>query len=981
MVMDREVRLGVVRAACVLITSCTLVAIASPVRAQVTLGGIDGIVTDESGAILPGVTVTITSPVLQVPQLVSVTDAEGRYRFADLRVGSYRVQSELSGFSTFVRENVQIDSGFVARVDIGMKVGSLEETITVTGASPVVDVTTTRGGLVLDTASTQKLIPVGAGTQDLIRLVPGLLPMTGQQANIGKMGLTGLAGAASAYGGDGSEIWVDEFRLTFPLTVTNLGDSAQMDVKTYGSTANVSLPGGVVNYVFPSGGNQFHGRASLDYINGNLQGNNIDAALRAQNFSNPDSLISYRDFHASLGGFLVKDKLWFYGSGREKGNKRVIGGSMANAGPDGIFGTGDEPPIAPTAEQNGQTIKLSYQISPKYSLSGMYWRDWSLDQVSLRGFFNNSNNPRTTPLESSNKFGLNSPLWYIGFRGTPRKTLTFEGQAGEYVDDATYQPPNINTTATPTYNRNTGLYTGQQISDGIALIPNREGKQSVPQFRGSLTYIPANGHHAFQLGGRLILPKYETTVRSGCCGDYYRIFDTVNGVPNTPVELVTISGLPLFTTARFNDVGAYAQDQWTLGRRLTANLGVRWDRFDTWIPAQTTATGISYPRINTGTWNNKISPRLGVAWDVVGDAKTVVKAYYGKFYVEPAYSNSYYNQAYNPNTALVSTYLWHALPSGPGNTNYQPGEVNFSTSGPDFVSQTGGLNSVVNQNLQLTYWHEVSTSIEHELVRNMAVRVLYVHKSEGDNFSPTVPVNAGRPYSAYNIPLQRKDPGPDGVLGTADDGGFVTIYDYAPAYRGAAFNTVSILNQTTAVKYNTVEFSATKRLADNWSLGSSYSWTRVNDPGPVVTNPDAAINVGGTYVRNAFRVNGGYQLPYGIDTGAVLTINTGTQGQRTYLFRAADPLGGPSLQQLSGGVNVNLEPLNSRNTPTQSRLDLRMSKVFRFNGREAQVNLDVLNATNSNFAQAIVWASGPTFGQITAIPTPISLQFGAQFSF
>ena len=80
-------------------------------------------------------------------------------------------------------------------------------------------------------------------------------------------------------------------------------------------------------------------------------------------------------------------------------------------------------------------------------------------------------------------------------------------------------------------------------------------------------------------------------------------------------------------------------------------------------------------------------------------------------------------------------------------------------------------------------------------------------------------------------------------------------------------------------------------------------------------------------------------------------------------------------------MTVNLEPLNSRNTPTQSRLDLRMSKVFRFNGREAQVNLDVLNATNSNVAQAIVWASGPTFGQITAIPTPISLQFGAQFSF
>jgi hypothetical protein len=979
MAFVQSIRLRVAaRAVCVFVTTLALAAIASPVRAQVQLGGIDGTVTDESGSVLPGVSVTITSPALQVQSLVSVTDSEGRYRFADLRVGSYRVQSELSGFSTFVRESVQIDSGFVARVDIRMKVGSLEETITVSGASPVVDVTTTRGGQVLDTAATQKLIPVGANTHDLIRLVPGLAPMTSSAANIGKMGLQGLATASSAYGGDTSEVWVDEFRLTFPLTVTNLGDTAQMDVRTFGSTANVIQPGGVVNYVLPTGGNQFHGRAALDYINGNLQGNNIDDVLRAQKFKNPDSLNSYRDFHGSIGGFIVKNTLWFQASARERGNNRAIGGSMANAGPDGIFGTGDEPPIGAPAEQNGQTLKLSYQISSKYSLSGMYWRDWSLDQVSVRGFFG-TNNPLTTPLESTNKFGLDSPLWYVGFRGTPTNNLTFEGQAGEYVNDATYQPPNINTTTTPTYNRNTGQYTGQQISDGIQLVPDRRGKQSAPQFRGSLTYVPKNGDHTFQLGARLLLPKYETTLKSACCGDYYRIFDTVGGAPNTPVQLVTITGLPLFTTARFNNFGAYAQDQWRIGRRLTANVGVRWDRLDTWLPAQTTATGISYPRIDTGTWSDKIAPRVGVAWDVLGDAKTVVKTFYGKFFVEPAYSNSYYNQGYNPNTALVSTYTWHDVN---GDKQYQPGEVDLrTTGGTDFVSQTGGLNSVVNKNLNLISWQEVSTSVEHELIENMAVRVLYVHKQEDNLFSATSPAVVGRPYSAYDIPLQRKDPGPDGVLGTGDDGGFLTIYDYQPAYRGAAFNQVSIVNQTKPVKFNTVEFSVTKRLANNWTLGSSYSRTKINDPGPVVTNPNAAINSGGTYVRNALRLNGGYELPFGISSGAVLIVNTGVQGQRTYLFRAADPLGGPSLVQLSGGVNVNLEPLNSRNGPTQTRLDLRASKLFRLKSHEAQVNLDVLNATNANFAQALTFASGPTFGQITAIPTPISIQFGVQFRF
>jgi hypothetical protein len=475
----------------------------------------------------------------------------------------------------------------------------------------------------------------------------------------------------------------------------------------------------------------------------------------------------------------------------------------------------------------------------------------------------------------------------------------------------------------------------------------------------------------------LLLPRYLTQVENGCCGDYYRVFDTVNGAPDTPVQLVTISGLPLNSTVRFNYLGVYGQDQWTIGRRFTANLGVRWDRFETWIPAQTGSTGVSYSRVDTGLWK-KVVPRLGVAWDLLGDAKTVVKGFYGKFIVELPYNNNAFNQPYNPNAALVNTYVWHDLN---GDKDYQTAEVDLNTSGPDFVSQTGGINSVVNKGFQPTYWHEVTGSIEHELIKNMAVRFLYVFKLQGNSYTATG-VNVGRPYSAYNIPLTRKDPGGDGVLGTADDGGFVTIYDYDPAYRGASFETMSILNQPETAKYQTFEFSATKRLADNWSLGASYARTRIKDPGVVATNPNAANNVAGTYYRNALRLNGGYQLPYGVNTGAVLTVNTGAQGQRTYLFRAADPLGGPPLRQLSGGVTVSLEPLNSRNTPTQTRLDLRASKALRLGGqREAQLNVDVLNATNANYAQAITRASGPTYGQITAIPTPLTLQLGLQFSF
>jgi outer membrane receptor protein involved in Fe transport len=972
----------------VFIAAVILAATSVPAHGQsATLGAIEGVVTDESGAVLPGVSVTLTSPALQVPQLLLVSDTEGRYRFADLRVGVYRVQGELAGFAIFAREAVRIDAGFVARIDIPMKIGGIEETITVSGASPVVDLASTSGGVVVATADVQSLIPTGGNTQDLIRLVPGLTPLTGQSSNIGKMGISSLAVPTSAYGGGQAEMWVDEFRLTFPLTVSNVSDSGQMDVRTFGTAANVNQPGGVINYVFDSGGNQFHGRVVTDYINGNWQRSNIDDALRAQGFTVGETLTRYYDSHASLGGFLVKDKLWFYGTARKKANKRFTGGSQLNPGLDGRYQTGDEPPIEPTADLNSQVVKLSYQLTQKYQMTALYWRDWNKDYISLdNGFFGNAN-PRTEPYESSTQFGLNNVFWYGAFKGTPSNRVTFEGQGGFFSDQATYVRQPDAPQATPTYNLNTQLYTGAQISEGAALVPNRDGTQRGYQLRGSVTYIPGSlgAQHTFQLGSRLMLPEYRTTLESGCCGDYYRVFDTIAGVRDTPVFIYTVGGLPLKTLIEDKYFSLYLTDHWSAGRRLTLNLGVRYDRYDTWIPEQTQPAStltpaIAYPQIATGTWN-KLVPRLGLAFDVTGNAKTVLKVFYGRFFQEPPFNNVNYQIPYNPNTSRVTQYRWHDLN---GNKEFDEGEVNFDPSGGDFVSERGGINSIVNQDLKLPRWEEITTSLEHELLPNMAVRALYSYKLNRDSYGTA---NVARPYSAYNIPLSRTDPGPDGVLNTSDDGGRVTIYDYDPAYRGRQFETVSVINNPRDQTFHSLELSATKRLSNNWSLGASYTRTRVKPAGPTtnpvnfLTNPNDAFNSTGAYWREAFRLNGGYQLPWGISTGAVFTLNTGALGQRTYIFRAADPLGGPSLTQLAT-VTLNLEPLNSRRTPDWARLDLRGSKTFQLPGKlELQVNLDVLNATNDNAAQAITFASGPTFGQTTAIPTPMTMQIGGQLRF
>jgi len=165
---------------------------AAAAQTTTTLGAIEGTITDETTGTLPGATLTLTSPALQVPQVVVVSDAQGRYRFSDLRVGVYRVQVELQGFQGLIRENVELSVGFVARIDVTLKVGSLEETVTVSGASPVVDVTTTRGGQTINTIVVNQAIPLVGHESDVVRLTPGLSGGVGSRSgNPTQVGLQG----------------------------------------------------------------------------------------------------------------------------------------------------------------------------------------------------------------------------------------------------------------------------------------------------------------------------------------------------------------------------------------------------------------------------------------------------------------------------------------------------------------------------------------------------------------------------------------------------------------------------------------------------------------------------------------------------------------------------------------------------------------------------------------------------------------------
>ena len=974
-------RTGLLPFSCVLLA---LVAAPLPAGSQTTtLGAIEGTVADETGLALPGVTLTLTSPVLQVPELTVISDAEGRYRFPDLRVGLYRLRSELQGFQGYIRENLDISVGFVARVDVVMKVGSLEETITVSGASPVVDLTTTRGGQTLNTSLITKAVPMVGHQVDLVRLTPGLSGGVGTRAgNPTQMGLQANI-SISAYGQTGVTAMVEDFQMHSNNQPPMLIGTEQMDVRSYGNTAEIQNPGAALNYVFSSGGNQLRGRAAGLFMDKAFQSSNIGTpVLRAQGFNTPEELQHYSDVQGNLGGRIVRDKLWFFATARRRDSTRTIGGFAANAGPDGQYLTGDEPPFFPRAEQWGTVVKLSYQATPKYQLVGFWWRDRTADNGSCTSGYFGGANCRTIPFEASSIYNLRDLVWSGEFRGTPSNNLTFTIKGGRAAYQTRYYIQPGSELLPTRYNRNTQLYTGSPISNGTTTSAQRRGDTRFHQYVGNVTFIPdaLGARHQFKLGFRSNFALVGGGVDDHPAGNYALVFDTVAGVPDQPVEIVTLS-LPVRPKNQLNLHSLYLTDQWQVSRRLTFNLGLRFDREHAFIPAQeqfasTFVEAARFPALDVGAWN-MWAPRAAVAWDPAGSGRTVLKGSYGWYNDELPYFVGTFTDLYNPLFPTATTYRWRDLN---GNRDYDPGEVDLDRNGRDFLAITSAANTrPLNPDLQLPHSHEAALSLEHEIIPNMSGRVLYVYKRRVDEYTT---INSARPYGVYNIQLLRRDPGPDGAVNTADDGSMVTIYDYDPAYRGAAFVLNERVTNPNDNSAQTIEVSVNRRMSGKWSLMGSYGATKQHRwlDGFIETPNQEYYPLDETWSW-VMRGSGSYVLPYAIALGATLNIRSGIQGQRTYVFRATDPLGGPPLRQQST-VTLRLDPFGSQTGPAQKYLDFRVGKTFYTRQRsELLFSVDVLNALNDSGAQAMTFASGPTFGQITLIPTPRILRFGVQYGF
>lgn len=950
-----------------------LLALAPAAAAQnVSSSSIDGVVTDESGAALPGVTVTVMSPALQVQQLTTVTDGQGQYRFPDLPRGTYQVRFEVSGFEPLVRQDLQLSAGFAARVNVSLKVGTLNETVTVSGASPVVDLSSTGGGQNVPTDLISFQLPGLKQMADIVQMSPGLTATDGFKP--GAIGLNARI-RFNTYGINSSNtnvtVMVDGFKI-IANSVPDLANTEEVDVKTYGNGAEVKEAGALINMVTKSGGNDFHGRYSEAYMR--QPGGNITPELEARGLRLGTSLQYFNDASADLGGRIVRDKVWFYGSFRDRRNETTRPGLVLGPGADGTYLTGDEEPAFPKSTLQNPTIKGQYQMTPRYQFVADYAREiTNSDSDSQNTPFNAQ--PTNAPdfahlaFEATQVFKWVPTRWKFEMKGTPTDRLFVNQQFGRSTYLLNYsQQPSCGTTP-GTYNRNTLMITGCGIQ--------RESDFTMWVADGSATYVPERlfgGNHELKAGYQVSRRDITGNAKVTGSGNYHLMYDTVNGVPNQPVQFETTNA-PVEPDNWDNVYSAYVADQWRLGQRLTFNLGVRYDYQHSFVPEQTRpegpfATAATFPYVEVGKWH-RLAPRIAAAWDVTGGGKTVVKATYGKFNTEAAIASSY-----NQYTTYQTVYRW----TDPNrNGRYDPGEVNLDTNGPDFISTTSAANNKVNSELQLSDVSEVTASVEHEVAPNLAVRGLYVLKHVGSDYNA---INVLRPYSAFNIPITRRDPGPDGVLNTGDEGDLITIYDYDPAFRGSNFVGNQEVNRPDGRVdyYNSYEAAITRRMTRSWSMLAAYTATKYHRwiVGIPQSPNDDYFDLDDQW-RWAFKLNGNYNFPYDVSIGGIVEVRNGVLGQRTYVFRATDPSGAP-LRQLASAT-IRLEPFGSRKEGNQTTFNARVSKMLNLPRGRMNFSFDVLNVLNTNAITAVTYVSGPSFGRVTDILPPRTIRFGATYDF
>jgi hypothetical protein len=868
----------------------------------------------------------------------------------------------LSGFKTVTQKNVGVSLRKTTTIKMTLEASPVQESVTVIGQAPVVDVKSSTIGTNFTIPMLQKL-PSARDPWVIMEMTPGMVM---DRQNIGGSTAGNQSSAyvhgsmrnQTAYNIDGVNM-TDAAANGASAMYYDFDSFEEIQVETGAHTADIQVGGVVINMITKSGGNKFSGGISVYGENDRLQSGNIPDKTKNPQYANVGSgnpLDYYYEYGGDFGGPIIKDKLWFYGAFRKTAINRFIIGYSLNGVPQTDY-----------AALTHGTFKLSFQITNNNKL--MAWANYDNKYQPHRAA-STTRPPETTYLQDS-------PSYFYHLEDTWTLSSNFLLNFKLGINNMWYQTgpqPSVDMTK-PAIR----IYYSSPYLDMYqdAFYQYTWYYSDRYQFNAFADYFKDDflgGNHELKVGFEYQNSPFHTTRKHP--SNILLYFDYPNRTG--PYQVWT------FREEKWDQTdviySAYFSDVFSLKKHVTINLGFRLDSTHMHINATDVqsnpwsdyyyANRTTLPQIlhqdaqkNVISWTT-LSPRIGLTYDLFNNGNNILKAHFARYS---------YQVSYGPVDLAVQTGYWEV-------------DYSWNDANGDKLPQTNEFKSIkyvnigqavnIDPNLKSPYTNEAVAGFEKRLGRNIGLSFNLIYR-ENKRFWRTdnLAIDPQKDYTA----IQVKDPGPDGVYGTGDDGGNITVYNLASAKVGVVQNYVT-QRPGYMTSYRGAELILNKRYADRWQFMASVTYGKTNVKLPIESVDDPNNREFGDNVPDwndatwIIKASGSYDLPWGFYFGAFFNYRTGypTQGY----FRTSSGL----LNQ--GRINVNVEKFGNSRYPDIAIFDLRLSKVFDF-GRfgKLELMLDGFNVFNSVTTLAWVTQSSSTYHYITQVFAPRIFRLGVKWGF
>jgi len=999
----------------------TLLAVLSVPASTFAQASLTGTVRDSSGAVLPGVTVEAGSDALIEKTRSAVTDGSGQYRIVDLPAGTYKASFTLPGFATVVRDAIALSGAFTATVNVEMRVGGIEETVTITGESPIVDVQSTvrqdvlKGSLITE-------LPAARNIQNIAILIPGM-------AVGGTLDVGGLRGGAevntfSAHGGraDDGRLQLDGMSVGGPTGGAtansggggtsyfqpDMGNASELAVTTSGALGEAESGGPVINVVPKSGGNTPAGSFFFNFANSALQGSNLTDELSAQG-TRPatEDLITMRDLTGSIGGPINRDKLWYFASGRTKRTEKKVPIMLynKNAGTNAWLYEADPARQAfNDSTTHAGNVRLTWQASQRHKLNVYY------DQQSLKDNHEGGGTATTSPEAAGTADAYPQHLIQTGWQSPWTNRLLLDATFSSSIYDYGGRERDGNATRDLVRVTDTGIQSGIQSVTYRSMNWN-ENHAFVPRWKVSGAYV--TGAHSFKIG-YMGFVQDQDNLNFTNNNDISYTFR--NGIPQS---VLMVGDNPIRFRSRAYSQSAYVQEQWTLNR-LTLQGAARYDYARSIYPHQEFGGSQFHPRVidfptdteGGVTGFHDINPRLGVIYDLTGDGKTSVKFNAGR-YTDSASSDGRWTLG-NPMSRIQTT-VGRTWVDANGNFNpdcdlLNPAAQNLIASGGDSCGAWNN-NTFGTEVFSTSYdpdmfkgWYtrpmdwEVGASVQREIRAGMSIEVGY-HRRWIDKWTLIEnTLNTHADFDPYSV-VAPTDPRLDVANGRVVN----DLWNISQAKFGQINNETYLENNAPGVNrknwWQGVDLNVNARLSggitlrggavfsssgDDWCtyIENGYYGTGIPE-GPSMRNCKTV-----TPIQTELKGLGSYTIPkITVQVAGTFTSRPGPAKVANVQYTAAEIA--RSLGRLpSGGaqtITINVFETNETFYESISTFDLRIAKLLRFGRMRANLGIDIFNALNSSTGQTYngtySTANPSLWGTPTLIMPARFAKIGAQIDF